>query len=113
MILILNIVELDFELIEATNIIKLSYDLAQWHELISCLSRSNYDQVNTGGGSSSGGSGTFAFAIKILIQSATDGVQAIDFPYPPPNFNRTKVESELTGSNRKQYFIIILLIKKN
>lgn len=37
------------------------------------------------------------FVIKILVQSIVDGLQALEFPYPNPNSNDSRVETIITG----------------
>lgn len=86
-IILLNVLQVDFELIDATTIL-VSYNLSEWTKLIKCLSEVKYPQSNVD---------LNEFVIKILMQSVVDGLQALEFPYPNPNSNSNRVEIKISG----------------
>lgn len=86
-ILLLNIMLVDFELLGANDLL-LSYDVGQWNTLISCLSKSSFAQQSVD---------LTEFVLKVLVQSAVDGLQALEFPYPDPKSNNSRVQSKITG----------------
>ena len=62
----------------SSNNISLLYNNSEWRNFITCLSKSNYNNLNNNLTQLD----SSIFSIKILLQSESNGLQSIDFPYP-------------------------------
>lgn len=83
---LLDMVDLNFTVNESTKIV-LKYEYERWKQFIACVSKSSYGHEELLKQAVAGLNVTTAvdksvFIIKILLQSSTDGLQALDFPYP-------------------------------
>ena len=85
---LLDVISINFTVNSSTEVL-ISYSNQEWKNFISCISRSNYQKMNSLimeaeslGGVALNQFDKSVFSMKILLESNFNGFQSLDFPYP-------------------------------